>query len=156
MSFVDDCTRFVWYYPLRNKTKFYKVYVLFEKMIYTQFDCKIKVFHSYGGGEFSSIKFKNHLADNGTMYRFTYPYTPQQAGIVERRHRSIVEISFTQPFHAKLPLVYWNESFQIAIFLLNRLPSKALPDEAFPFPAILRKHKVIPHLGFLATFGTIA
>lgn len=35
VSFVDDCTRFMWYYPLRNKAEFFQVYLLFEKMIYT-------------------------------------------------------------------------------------------------------------------------
>lgn len=35
VSFVDDCTRFMWYYPLRNKAEFFQMYLLFEKMIYT-------------------------------------------------------------------------------------------------------------------------
>lgn len=84
-------------------------------------------------GSFVPTKFKNRLALLDTLRRFICPDTSQQAGVVERRHRSIVEIGLTQLFHANLPLVYWNESFQTAVFLLNRLPSKVLSNGAFPF-----------------------
>lgn len=50
-------------------------------------------------GSFVPTKFKNHLAVQGTLRRFICPYTPQQAGVVER-NKSIVEIGLTQPFHA--------------------------------------------------------
>lgn len=49
-SFVDDCSRFVWYYPLKNKSDFFSIYLSFEHMIFTEFDNKIKSSISDGGG----------------------------------------------------------------------------------------------------------
>lgn len=133
VSFVDDCTRFIWYYPLVNKADFFSVYLLFEKFVFTQFEKKIKCFHSDGGGEFKSEKLRRHLQEKGTLHKFTCPYTPQQAGVVERKHRSIVETELTQLLHSKVSLIHWNESFQSAVYLLNRLPSKALVDNKSPY-----------------------
>lgn len=64
-------------------------------MVLTQFEKKIKVFHSDDGGEFETEKLRRHIQENKTLHKFTYPYTPQHAGAVERRHCSIVEMGLT-------------------------------------------------------------
>lgn len=54
------------------------------------------MFHTDGGGEFSSLKLSNHFSAQGILHQFNCPHTPRQCGIVERRHRSIVELGLTQ------------------------------------------------------------
>lgn len=127
VSFVDDYTRLVWYYPLCNKSDFFSVYLAFKQMVFTQSNACIKVIHSDGGGEFVSEKLKAHFGKKGILHQLTCPHTPEQAGVVERRHRSIVEIGLTQLFHSRLPATNWNESFQTAVYLLKSLPTKVFP-----------------------------
>lgn len=90
----------------------------------------MKKFRSNGGGEFTSTKLKRHLEQCGTLHQFTCPYTPQQAGKVERCHRSIVEIGLTQLFHSRLPPLIWNVSFQTSMYLnrfLHFFARQAIP-----------------------------
>lgn len=137
MSFVDDRTKFVSYFPIRNKVEFYSTHIVFEKMNLMQFGLKIKIFHSDGSGEFKFKKLRKPFEENDTLHQFTCLYTPRQAGVIERRHRSIVQIGLTQLFHAKLPLYYWNESFQTAVLILfNRLPTKTLKDKLSPYTCL--------------------
>lgn len=83
---------------MRNKSDFFSIYMSFENMIFTQFKKKTECFRTDVGGELSSAKLKEHLDANGVLHQLTCPYTPQQAGVVERRHRSIVEIDLTLLF----------------------------------------------------------
>lgn len=47
------------------------------------------------------------------------PYTPQQSEKVERRHRTIIGMALSQPFHRKDPLKFWVESVITVVFLIN-------------------------------------
>jgi hypothetical protein len=38
------------------------------------------------------------------QFHVSCPYTPQQNGLVERRHRHIVELSLATMFHAHIPI----------------------------------------------------
>lgn len=55
--FVDDCTRFVWIFPLFNKSEVFNIFVKFYKFIEVQFRVKIKSLQSDSGGEFTSKVF---------------------------------------------------------------------------------------------------
>lgn len=87
---------------------------------------KIKSFKSDGGGEFTSHRFKEFLEINGINHRISCPHTPEQNGAVERKHRYITEMGLTLLAQAHMPLCYWVEAFNTAIFLINRLSSKIL------------------------------
>jgi transposase InsO family protein len=72
-------------------------------LVENQFDRKIKIFRSNGGGEFTSTAFKKFLGDNGIHHQITYPYTPKQNGIVERKYRHIIETSLALLNYSCLP-----------------------------------------------------
>ena len=120
--FIDDFTRFSWFYPLKAKSDFFSVFVAFQKLVENQFDVKIKEFQSDGGGEFTSIQMKTHLKNSGIQQRISCPYTPQQNGVAERKHRHIVELGLSMMFHSHVPLHYWVEAFSTATFIINLLP----------------------------------
>ncbi|GKU95409.1 hypothetical protein SLEP1_g8773 [Rubroshorea leprosula] len=75
--FVDDFSRFTWFYPLHKKSDFFDVFQKFQKMLATQFDKNIKIFQCDGGGEFSSKAFINHLAACGIKLQVSCPGTPE-------------------------------------------------------------------------------
>ncbi|CAA7042354.1 unnamed protein product [Microthlaspi erraticum] len=116
--FIDDFSRFSWFYPLRAKSEFYSVFVAFQKLVETQFGSKIKVFQSDGGGEFINKRLQQHLVECGIKHLVSYPYTPQQNGLAERKHRHVVELGLSMLFHSNTPLSYWVEAFFCANFIL--------------------------------------
>ncbi|KAI3510913.1 hypothetical protein L1887_18051 [Cichorium endivia] len=88
--FVDDYSRFTWFYPLKTKSGFHVVFGNFLNFVQTQFSTKVKVFQSDGGTEFLNHNVRKFLNDNGTLHRVSCPYTPQQNG---GRNASIVTLS---------------------------------------------------------------
>ena len=89
--FVDHYTHFTWLYLLTNKFEVYSKFVLFHAMVKTQFSTTIKTLRSDGGGEDTSKSFESFLTSNGIHHQISCPYTPQQNGLVERKHRHLIE-----------------------------------------------------------------
>lgn len=83
-SFIDDHSRFTWIFPLKRKLELYECFLKFHKTINTQFDKKIEIFQSDGGGEFTSTKLKNFLDQQGIVHQMSCPHTPQQNGVAKR------------------------------------------------------------------------
>ena len=81
---------------------------------------KNKIFQCDDGGEFSSIVFINHLEQCSITRHISCPYTPQQNGVAERKHRHIVETALTIMFNASIPLSLWTEIFLASVYLINR------------------------------------
>lgn len=52
VAFVDNCTSFIWFYPLNKKSDFFTVFLAFDSLAQRQFTSKIKCFQFDGGGEF--------------------------------------------------------------------------------------------------------
>lgn len=124
VTFVDDCTRFVWIFPLVNKSDVLATFVKFHAFVHTQFSAPIKVFQSDGGGEFNSKAFANFLNSKGIMHYITCPYTPQQNDIAERKNRHLIETSISSMQIASLPKGFWFHSVAHACYLINRMPCK--------------------------------
>jgi hypothetical protein len=60
------------------------------------------------------------LAERGVMYTHTIPYTPQQAGVVERFNRSVVEITRSLLSESGRRMNLWPEAYATATYLFNR------------------------------------
>lgn len=58
--FVDDCSRFSWFYPLKFKSDFYDIFLFFQKQVENQFNKKIQLFQS-AGVESSSVINSRHI-----------------------------------------------------------------------------------------------
>lgn len=64
----------------------------------------IKALQSDNGGEF--IELSNFLKHSGIIHRRSCPAAHQQMGVVERRHRHIVDSGLALLNHAGLPLSF--------------------------------------------------
>ena len=107
-------------------TNVFAIFVKFNNFVYTQFGVTIKCIQSDDGGEYTSHSFKAFLAAKGVEQMISCPYTPQQNGVVERKHRHIVETAITLLAQATLPLDFWYYACAHAVFLINRMPCKVL------------------------------
>lgn len=147
--FIDDYSRFSWIYPLRAKSEFYAIFVKFHAFVCNQFSSKIKIFQSDGGSEFVNSRLHSFFDLNGIQHRLSCPYTPQQNGRAERKHRHISETGLSMSFHAHVPAVYWFDAFATAVFVINRLPTPLLSDKS-PFEVLFG---VVPNYANFKPFG---
>ena len=126
VSFVDECTRYSWIFPMINKGEVYSIFVHFHTFLVTQFSATLRIFQSDGGGEYISTNFKTYLHTKGIVHQMSCPYTPEQNGPAERKHRHIVETAITLLQTAHLPHKFWFHACATSIYLINRLPCQIL------------------------------
>ena len=63
----------------------------------------------------------------GIVHEYTNPYTPEQNGVSERYNRTIMEATRTMLLHARLPLFFWAEAVNSAVYVRNCSPTTSLP-----------------------------
>ena len=120
------------------------VFEAFIKFVQNQFSSKIKVFQSDGGTEFLNHHVRKLLDENGTFHRISCPYTPQQNGRAERKHRHIVETGLAMLFNGHVPSSYWVHAFRSAAFIINWLPSRVLANKS-PFEMLFSRAPSYAH-----------
>ena len=147
LTCVDAFSRFVWVFPLKLKSDTMLQFLQFKKMVELQFNCSIKCVQTDGGGEFRPLT--KYLTNLGIVHRFTCPHTHHQNGLVERKHRHIVETGLTLLAQSTLPLKFWDHAFVTAAYLINRIPSPILNNTS-PYYKLLNKP---PDYSTLKVFG---
>jgi hypothetical protein len=150
VSFIDEATRFVWIFPIMNKSEVFGSFVKFCAYIENQFHTRVKVLQSDGGGEFLSHAFKEFLATYVILHFISCPYTPQQNGLAKRKHRHLIETAITLLSVAKLPHKFWSYAVNHATFFINRMPCKGL-NMISPFGKLFGKK---PDIANLKVFGS--
>jgi hypothetical protein len=79
-----------------------------------------------GGGGGEHERLHSFFRQVGIIHHVSCPYTQQQNGVAERKHRHIVEMGLSLLATAAMPLKYWDEAFLAATYLINRTPAKLL------------------------------
>lgn len=134
-----------------SKDRVIDAFINFQNYVTNQFNAKIKVFRSDNGGEYTSNKFKEHLAKHGIIHQTSCPYTPQQNGVAERKNRHLMEVSRSMMFHTNVPKRFWGDAVMMACYLINRIPTRVLEDKS-PFEVL---NKIKPSIEHLRVFGCV-
>ncbi|WVZ79350.1 LOW QUALITY PROTEIN: hypothetical protein U9M48_026940 [Paspalum notatum var. saurae] len=148
---VDDTTRFMWLRLLSSKDEAPEAIKHFQAKVEAETGNKLKVLRTDRSGEFTSVEFGRYCADEGVERHLTAPYSPQQNGVVERRNQTIVGMARSMLKAKKMPVEFWGEAVNTAVFILNRAPTKSLKGMT-PFEAW---HGRKPDVSFMHTFGCI-
>ncbi|CAI7759948.1 unnamed protein product [Closterium sp. NIES-53] len=93
---------------------------------------KLKSFQSNGGGEYTSQRFKQFLAEKGIKRLISLPYAHQQQGVAERMNRTLQNTMRKLLCGMQLPNHQWPEAMDHAVMLHNLLSSSSLPNNASP------------------------
>lgn len=149
---VDDWCRYMWVYLLRSKEEALAKFKIFKSQVEMETGHKVKILRTDRGGEFNSQAFIDFCWEGGIQRQTTAPYTPQQNGVVERRNRTVVEMTRSLLKSMNVPDPMWGEAVRHAVYLLNRIPTKAVRDFT-PYEG-LKKRK--PNMQYLKIFGCLA
>ncbi|CAL5331407.1 unnamed protein product [Camellia sinensis] len=134
IDFIDDLTRMCWIYFLRFKSEVAAVFWKFKAWVENQSGYKMQLLRSDNGKEYTSEQFDLFCEEAGIEHQLTAPYTPQQNGVSERKNRTLMEMTRCLLHEKGLQKKFWAEAANTAIFLLNRLPTRALKRKT-PFEA---------------------
>jgi GAG-pre-integrase domain len=132
--FTDHFSRFSWIYFCAQKSEVLAVFTQFKVLVENLFSTTIKTLQLDGGTKFLPVI----QANPQIQIHISCPYTPQQNGVVERKHRQIVELSLASMFHAQIPLQYWSDVFESIAFVVNRIPSASI-DFQNPFELLFNQ-----------------
>ena len=143
--FIDDFTRMTWVYFMRHKSEVSSIFKRFKAMVENQSDEKIKILRSDRGTEYNSNEFEKFCAVAGIEQHTTVRYTPQQNGVSERKNRTVMEMARCMLAEKNLPKSFWAEAVNTAVYLLNRLPTRALKDK-IPIEAWSGHKPTVKHL----------
>ena len=142
LTLVDDHSRTTWLYLMKSKSKAIPLLESFIIMIHTQFNCHVKIVRSDNGQEFNLSSF---YASKGIEHQHSCVETPQQNSVVERKHQHILNVARFLYFQSHLPVKYWGNTVQTAVYLINRLPCPLLSNKS-PYEVLLHKPPLYSHL----------
>ena len=101
---VDDYSRYTWTRFLKNKTETFDQFKIFSKKIQNQLGCNIVSIRTDHGREFDNeVQFGAYCDANGITHNFSAPRTPQSNGVVERKNRTLQEMSRTMLNEQSIP-----------------------------------------------------
>jgi hypothetical protein len=141
LTIVDDYSRCTWLYLMQHKSETFTTLIHFFNQINRQFNTKINKINSGDGGiflpqlqairsdngsEFLSKQIQKWFHDHGIIHQRSCVATPQQNGVVERKHRHLLDVARALRFQANLPLSFWGECVLTAAYLINKLPTSIL------------------------------
>jgi transposase InsO family protein len=151
LTIVDDYSRAVWVYLLKSKDEVFFNIQCFIKLLKNQFNKDIKCFRTDNGTEFVNNQLDTFLKVNGILHQTSCVYTPQQNGVVERKHRHLLNVARALMFQSGIPLRLWTECVLTATYLINRTPTSILNGKS-PYELLL---SCKPSLLHLRTFGCL-
>ncbi|PKU70162.1 Retrovirus-related Pol polyprotein from transposon TNT 1-94 [Dendrobium catenatum] len=149
VAFIDDFSKFTWVFPIHNKSDVFFQFVQFKTQVEKQTNYQIKCLRSDGGKEYLNSTFANFLNQHGIQHQTSCPYTPEQNGSAERKHRHLIEMTRTLLHTASMPYTFWPDAVLTASYIINRLPS-IHNNLSSPLQLLYNKQ---PNYTFLKIFG---
>ena len=110
---------------MKHHSQLCSIYQSFVRMVHT-ISTPIKVLRSDSGGEYLSTAFRQFLLPEGTLAQLSCPGAHAQNGVVERKHRHLIETARTLLISSFVPSHFWGEAVTTVVYLINRQPSSKL------------------------------
>ena len=126
LTLVDDCTRWCNVLYLKTKDNAYPAYMQYVQYLKVQHNITVKILQSDNDTAFLSELFSKFLDAEGTKHLLTVHDMPQQNGVVERMHGTLLSMVHSNLKGSGLPLRLWGEVLRYSVFIHNRTPRAAI------------------------------
>jgi transposase InsO family protein len=79
----------------------------------------LKAIRSDNETEFKNASFDQFCVEHGVDQQFSTPHAPQQNGVVERKNRTLIEMSRMMLDEHKTPRCFWADAISTACYISN-------------------------------------
>lgn len=115
LTIVDDYSKGTWTFLLKTKSNAFTILKCISSMIKRQFSSKVSVIRSgialeLGGSNLSSKFF----APQGIIHQTSCVHTPQKNGVINKKHKHLLEVSKSLLHQSKWPISYWKEFLHLS------------------------------------------
>lgn len=136
---------------MKSKNEAFDKFEILTKKIQNQVGSSIVSIRTDHGREFDNeFQFGNFCDINGITHNFSAPRTPQSNGVVERKNRTLQEMSRTMLNEQNIPQKFWCNVVDTSTYILNRVLIRPFLNKT---PYELYKGKK-PRLGYFRVFGS--
>lgn len=133
VSFIDDYSHFAMIFCIKKKSEVFQKFKEYEAMVTTMFpNVKISNLTIDQGTEYLSKAQLEWYKSKGIQVEPTIAYTPQQNGVSERFNRTVTEKIRAMILDSGVPKFLWNEAALAAVYVINRIPTRALNEMVTP------------------------
>ena len=89
---MDDYTRATWVYLIKRKSQCATIFQQFLNSIHTKFNAHVHIVRADNAKELCKGEILHIYHKHGIQHQTSCIYTPQQNGVVERKHRHLLEV----------------------------------------------------------------
>ncbi|GJR05828.1 zf-CCHC domain-containing protein [Tanacetum coccineum] len=112
---------YTWSRFLKDKIEAFDQFKIFSRKIQNQLGCSIVSIRIDHGREFDNeVQFGEFCNTNGITHNFLAPRTPQSNGVVDRKNRTLQEMSRTILNEQSLPQKFWCNAVDTSTYISNR------------------------------------
>ena len=113
LTFIDDFSRYTWVFFLKKKSEVCETFSELKALIENSFGLKIKILRYDNGREYVSNEFLHIFSQSGIQVQHYVACTPHQNGVVERKNRSLKEMTTCMLESKKLAENLWAEAMHV-------------------------------------------
>ncbi|CAI7801953.1 unnamed protein product [Closterium sp. NIES-53] len=154
LTIVDDWSRLMWAYPLKQKD--HATPTIKEDwlpFVEKQAECVVKRTRTDLGGEFLGAETTAWLKKQGIQRELTTAYSPQSNGVAERANRTILETARALLIESGVGNSMWPHAVRHATVARNRVLTKVGNESWVPLERWLGRK---PPVDMLRVFGCMA
>ncbi|GFT64272.1 retrovirus-related Pol polyprotein from transposon TNT 1-94 [Trichonephila clavipes] len=151
LSIIDDYSRNVTVFPIRNKSDVFHTFIRFQKRAERFLSKKVIAVRTDGGLEFCNKDMDNFLTELGIKHEVTNSYTPEMNGVAERFNLTALDGIKTLLKSSEVPHKFWGEALLCFTYAWNRICHK--DSNKTPFEKYSGRKPSVLHL---KPFGCLA
>ncbi|GFX32608.1 retrovirus-related Pol polyprotein from transposon TNT 1-94 [Trichonephila clavipes] len=121
LSIIDDYSRKVTVFPIRNKSDVFHTFIRFQKRAERFLSKKVIAVRTDGGLEFCNKDMDNFLTELGIKHEVTNSYTPEMNGVAERFNLTALDGIKTLLKSSEVPHKFWGEALLCFTYAWNRV-----------------------------------
>ncbi|GFW35675.1 retrovirus-related Pol polyprotein from transposon TNT 1-94 [Trichonephila clavipes] len=151
LSIIDDYSRKVTVFRIRNKSDVFHTFIRFQKRAERFLSKKVIAVRTDGGLEFCNKDMDNFLTELGIKHEVTNSYTPEMNGVAERFNLTALDGIKTLLKSSEVPHKFWGEALLCFTYAWNRICHK--DSNKTPFEKYSGRKPSVLHL---KPFGCLA
>lgn len=139
VTFIEYLSNYVRVFTASHKHKAAAMFLHFVAWFEAEFNCRIRVLRTDGGGEYDTQSVDLFCKSSGIRHQKTEAGTPQSNGKAKRMNRTIFNMVRCMLFGSGIPLTHWSDAAEYAAFILNPTPTRANKNRASPLEVLTGK-----------------